>query len=130
MCIVPQILMYLTLYWVPYNYYTIICTCTHYHTCTVTHTYCKHIHMRVDLDLLCHANVSSGSRTECFFIMCVISQQGLPVAVVSSASCEFPSMEGTVESLSPREQGGESSGDQDSGISLQIPSWKGPPMVN
>ena len=51
------------------------------------------------------------------------------MAVVSSASCEFPSMEGAGDSLSPGGKGGESSGDQDSGISLQIPSWKGPPLV-
>ena len=51
------------------------------------------------------------------------------MAVVSSASCEFPSMEGAGDSMSPGGKGGDSSGDQDSGISLQIPSWKGPPLV-
>ena len=38
-------------------------------------------------------------------------------------------MEGAGDSMSPGGKGGESSGDQDSGISLQIPSWKGPPLV-
>ena len=60
--------------------------------------------------------------------LCVL--QGVPVAVVSSASCEFPLMEGAGDSSSPQEKGGDSSGDQDSGISLQIPSWKGPLMVS
>lgn len=53
--------------------------------------------------------------------------QGLPPTIVSSESAEFRregvrSLELAGEGVSP--------GDEDSGISLQIPSWKGPLMVS
>ena len=53
--------------------------------------------------------------------------QVLPATIVSLESVEFRredvrSLELAGEGVSP--------GDEDSGISLQIPSWKGPPMVS
>ena len=53
--------------------------------------------------------------------------QVLPPTIVSSESAEFRredirSLELAGEGVSPR--------DEDSGISLQIPSWKGPPLVS
>lgn len=55
------------------------------------------------------------------------SFQVLPATIVSSESAEFRredirSLELAREGVSP--------GDEDSGISLQIPSWKGPSMVS
>ena len=56
-----------------------------------------------------------------------VYSQVLPATIVSSESVEF-----RVEDVKLLESAGESlsPGDQDSGISLQIPSWKGPTLVS